>query len=160
MSRMWWIIILVAAGIGLAVAIGVLGTRNEPSSSTTKADAVSSLCASLKTLESSLKTLTGLSSSSSMTEFQADVTAVDTAWNQVKTDAQAVQNAPTGDLDSAWNSFTASVKNVPSSSSVSDAVSSVTQSADQLVSAAESTAQQVNCTSATSTTTTPTTTSS
>ena len=31
MSRMWWIIILVAAGVGLAVLIGVLGTRNEPS---------------------------------------------------------------------------------------------------------------------------------
>ena len=30
MSRMWWIIILVAAGVGLAVAIGLLGTRNEP----------------------------------------------------------------------------------------------------------------------------------
>ena len=77
MSRMWWIIILVAAGVGLAVVIGVLGTRNEPS--TSKSEEVSSLCASLKTLESSLQTLTGLSSSSSMTEFQADVNAVRTA---------------------------------------------------------------------------------
>jgi hypothetical protein len=155
MSRMWWIIILVAAGVGLAVVIGVLGTRNEPSAS--KAQEVSSLCASLDTLESSLKTLTGLSSSSSMTTFQADVTAVDTAWDQVKSDAQAVQNAPTGDLDSAWDSFTAAVKNVPSSSSVSDAVSSVTQSADQLVSAAKTTASEVNCSAPSSTT--PTTTS-
>ena len=63
MSRMWWIILFVAAGVGLAVVIGVLGTRNEPS--TSKAQEVSSLCASLKTLESSLQALTGLSSSSS-----------------------------------------------------------------------------------------------
>jgi hypothetical protein len=42
MRRMWWIIILVAVGIGLAVAIGVIGQRNE--SSTTKAEAVNSLC--------------------------------------------------------------------------------------------------------------------
>ena len=152
MSRMWWIILFVAAGVGLAVVIGVLGTRNEPS--TSKAQEVSSLCASLKTLESSLQALTGLSSSSSMTEFQADVTVVDNAWDQVKTDAQAVQDAPTGDLDSAWDGFTAAVKDIPDSSSVSDAVSSVTQSADQLVSAAESTAQQVNCTSSSTTTTT------
>jgi hypothetical protein len=157
MSRMWWIILLVAAGVGLAVVIGVLGTRNEPS--TSKAEEVSSLCASLKTLESSLQTLTGLSSSSSMTQFQADVTAVDTAWDQVKSDAQAVQDAPTGDLDSAWDSFTAAVKDVPNDASVSDAVSDITQSADQLVSAAESTAQQVNCSSPSTTSTTTTTTS-
>ena len=32
MSKTWWIIlILVAAGVGLAVLIGVLSTRNEPS---------------------------------------------------------------------------------------------------------------------------------
>ena len=43
MSRIWWIVILVAAGVGLAVVIGVLGTRNEPS----KTDAVTNLCDSL-----------------------------------------------------------------------------------------------------------------
>ena len=50
MSRMWWIIILVAAGVGLAVAIGVLGTRNEPSGPS-KSEAVSNLCSSLRSLE-------------------------------------------------------------------------------------------------------------
>ena len=157
MRRMWWIIILVAAGVGLAVAIGILGTRNEPS--TSKTEAVNSLCGSLQSLETSLKDLTGLSSSSSKAEYQADVTAVQTDWNQVKTDAQAVQNAPTGDLDSAWDSFSSAVKGVPNDSSVSDAVSSITQSADQLVSAAQSTAAQVNCGSSSTTTTTTTTTS-
>ena len=144
MSRMWWIIILVAAGVGLAVVIGILGTRNEPSGPS-KTEAVSSLCSSLKTLEGSLKNLTGLSSSSSKTDYQNDVTAVQDDWNQVKSDAQAVQSASTGDLDSAWNSFESAVKNVPDSASVQDAVSSVTQSADQLVSAAKSTASQINC---------------
>jgi len=155
MSRMWWIIILVAAGVGIAVVIGVLGQRNE-TSSTTKAEAVSSLCASLKSLETSLKNLTGLSSSSSKADFDADVTAVQDDWNQVKTDAQDVQDASTGDLDSAWDSFTSAVKNVPDDASVQDAVSDVTQSADDLVSAAQTTASQVNCSSSGSTTTTTT----
>ena len=150
MSRMWWIIILVAAGVGLAMVIGVLGTRNEPS----KTETLNTFCDSLKTLESSVKALTSLPSSASKSDFQNDVDAVQSDWSQVKSDAQAVQNAPTGDLDSAWDSFTAAVKNIPNSSSASDAVSSVTQSADQLVSAAQSTASQVNCSSPATTTTT------
>ena len=144
MSRMWWIIVLVAAGVGLAIAIGFLGTRNEPNGPS-KTQAVSSLCSSLNNLESSLKALTGLSSSSSKTDYQNDITAVQNDWDQVKSDAQAVQNASTGDLDSAWNSFESAVKNVPGSASFQDAVSSVTQSADQLVSAAKSTADQITC---------------
>jgi hypothetical protein len=154
MSRMWWIIILVAAGVGIAVVIGVVGQRNETSA--TKSEEVSNLCASLKTLETSLKNLTSLSSSSSKTEFEADVTAVQDDWNQVKTDAQDVQNAPTGDLDSAWDSFSSAVKNVPNDASVQDAVSDVTQSADDLVSAAQTTASEVNCSSSSGSTTTTT----
>ena len=144
MSRFWWIVVLVAAGVGLAVVIGILGTRNEPSGPS-KTEAVSSLCTSLKSLESSLKNLTSLSSSSSKQDFQNDVNAVQDDWNQVTSDAQAVQNASTGELDSAWSSFESAVKNVPDSASVQDAVSSVTQSADQLSSAAKSTASQINC---------------
>jgi hypothetical protein len=143
MSRMGWIVILVVVGIALAIVVGVLGTRNEPSQS--KTEAINSLCSSLDGLEASVKTLTSLSSSSSMTDFQSDVTAVQTSWNQVKSDAQAVQNAPTGQLDSAWNDFESAVKAVPSSDSVSAAVSSVSSSANTLTSAAKSTASEVDC---------------
>lgn len=143
MSRTRWIIILVAAGIGLAVLIGVLGTRNEPS----KTEAVSSLCSSLTTLESSVNSLTSLSSSSSKDEYQADLTTVQNDWNQVKSDAQAVQNAPTGDLDSAWDSFSSAVKNVPNDASVQDAVNDITEAGKNLVSTAQSTASQIDCSS-------------
>jgi len=146
MSRRGWIIVLVAGGIGLAILIGVLGTRNEDSGPT-KAQATSSLCASLQTLETSVKNLTSLSSSSSKSNYQADVTAVQNAWKQVQTDFQSVQNASEGDLDSAWNNFESAVKAVPDSASVSDAVNSVTQSADALSSAAKTTASEVNCSS-------------
>ena len=63
----------------------------------------------------------------------------------MKSDAQDVRNAPTGDLDSAWDSFESTVKDVPDDASVSDAVNSITQSADDLVSTAKSTASEVNC---------------
>jgi hypothetical protein len=161
MTRMRWIIVLVAAGVGLAVLIGVLGTRNEPS--TSKTEATSALCSSLKTLDSSIRTLTSIdTSTATKADYQADVTAVENAWNQVTADAQAVQDAPTGQLDSAWSSFESSVKNVPDSSSVSDAVSSISSSAQALSAAVGSTeAQLSNCTpssSATTSTTTSTTT--
>jgi len=156
MSRMWWIIILVAAGVGIAVVIGILGSRNE-SSGPSKTEAVNSLCASLKSLETSVKSLTSLPSSASKGDYQNDITAVQNDWNQVKSDAQAVQNAPTGDLDNAWNSFSSAVKNVPNDASVQDAVKDVTQSAEQLASTAQSTAAQVNCSAPSTTTTTNTT---
>ena len=76
--RMWWIVILVAAGVGTAILIGVLGTRNEES----KTQAVSNLCTSLTTLETSLKSLTSLSSTSSKGDYQAGVTAVQDDWSQ------------------------------------------------------------------------------
>jgi len=143
MSRTWWIIvILVAAGVGLAILIGVLSTRNEPS----KSESLSSLCSSLKGLESSIKTVTSLdASTATKSELQTDVDGVQTSWNQVQSDVQAVQNAPTGSLDSAWDSFESAVKDIPNASSVSDAVTSVEQAGQQLDSAAKSTASSLSC---------------
>jgi hypothetical protein len=65
----------------------------------------------------------------------------------VQSDAQAVKNAPTGELDSAWDSFSSTVKNVPNDSSVSDAINSDSSSAQQLASAAQSTASSLSCSS-------------
>ena len=77
MSRMWWIIVPVACGVGLAVLVGVLGTRNEPS----KTDAVNSLCSSLTSrARPSIKTLTSLDpSTATQSELQTDVNGVQTA---------------------------------------------------------------------------------
>lgn len=142
MSRTRWIIVLVAAGVLLAILLGVIGTRNEPS----KAEAASGLCSSLKSLDSSVKSLTSLDpATATKSDYDSDVSAVQNDWNQVKSDAQAVQNAPMGDLDNAWSSFESTVKNVPNDDSVSAALDAVTQSADQLASTAQSTASSINC---------------
>jgi hypothetical protein len=142
MSRTRWIIVLVAVGVALAILLGVIGTRNEPS----KAEAASGLCSSLKSLDSSVKSLTSLDpATATKSDYDSDVSAVQNDWNQVKSDAQAVQNAPMGDLDNAWSSFESTVKNVPNDDSVSAALDAVTQSADQLASTAQSTASSINC---------------
>ena len=141
-----WILIGVAAGVGLAILIGVLGTRNEPSSSgETKAQATSGLCSSLKSLGTSIQSLVSLGTGASKSEYQADVTTIENDWSQVQSDYQALQEAEPGDLDNAWNDFESAVKAVPDSDSASDAVSSVTQSADALKSAAQSTASSLSC---------------
>ncbi len=143
MSRTWWIVLgVVAVGVGLAVLLGVLGTRNEPS----KTEATSSLCTSLKSLGTSIDNLVNMdTSTATKSDYEANVQAVQDDWDQVKSDAQDVQDAPMGDLDSAWDDFTAAVKDVPNDASVSDAVDDVSQSAEDLKSAAASTSAEVDC---------------
>jgi hypothetical protein len=48
-------------------------------------------------------------------------------------------------LDSAWDSFTSALQNVPSGSSASDALQSINQAAQQLASSTKSTLSAVNC---------------
>jgi hypothetical protein len=141
MSRTWWLIGLAAAGVAAIVLIGLLSSRDEES----KTEALSSLCSSLETLQGSVGNLTGLPSSATQTDYQNAVTGVQDDWDQVKSDAEAVSDAPTGELDSAWDDFTSAVKDVPNDASVQAAVSDVTQSADQLVSTAKSTASEIDC---------------
>jgi hypothetical protein len=145
-GKMKWIVIGVAAGIGLAILIGVLGTRNEPSSSSvSKTQAASALCSSLKDLGTSIQTLVGLGTSGSKSDYQSDVNAVENNWSQVQSDYNTLQEAEPGQLSSAWSAFESAVKAVPSADSVSDAVSSITSSADALKSAAQSTVSSLSC---------------
>jgi len=142
MSKMTWIIVLVILGIGAAILIGVLGTRNEPAEAQ-----ASGLCSSLTALQASLKSLTNLDpTTASKSDYQSDLDAVRSAWNQVQGDSQDVKNAPMESLDNAGNAFESAVRNVPNDASVSDAIGDVTQSADQLVAAAQSTAASIHCT--------------
>jgi hypothetical protein len=142
MSRGAKIALWVVVGIAAAVVVGVLATRNEPD----KAEAASTLCSSLKTFQTSVTDLTNLDpSTASKSDVQDDVNTIQSNWNAVQSDAQDVQNASTGELDSAWSSFESAVKSVSSSSSAQDYLNAVDQSAQQLESAAHSTASQLSC---------------
>jgi len=143
MSRRRWILLLGAIGIVAAVALGIWVVQKNDES---KPEAITSLCSSLSQLDASVQALLALDpNTASKDEYQSDVTAIEDDWNQVKSDAQDVQNASTGDLDSAWNDFESAVKNVPDDSSVSDAVNDVSQSAQTLASTVKSTASEIDC---------------
>ena len=87
MSKMTWIIVLVVVGIALAVVVGVLGTRNEPSTSSAapRRPRRPELCTSVKNLSTTLQGLANIDPSTiTSTEIQTDITSVENAWNQVR----------------------------------------------------------------------------
>jgi hypothetical protein len=144
MTRNTWIIVLVAAGVGLAVLIGLLGDRGGES----QAQAQESFCSSLGGLESSIESLTALSpTSASKDDYQSAVSSIESAWDQVKTDAGDLKDVSTSTLDSAWDSFTSAIDDVPDDASVSDALTDVSQEAQSLLSTTKSTLTGPDCSS-------------
>ena len=144
MTRKAWIIVLVAVGVGLAVLIGLLGERGGES----QAEAQQSFCSSLGDLESSIESLTGLSpSSASEDDYQSAVSDVESAWDEVKTDAGDLTDVTTSELDSAWDSFKSAVDDVSDDASVSDALSEISSAANTLASTTESTLSGPDCSS-------------
>ena len=144
MTRKTWIIVLLAGGVGLAILIGLLGEGGGES----QAEAQQSFCSSLSGLDSSLESLTSLSpTSASQDDYQSAVSDVESAWDQVKTDAGDLTDITTSELDDAWDTFKSAVDAVPDDASVSDALSDVSQSAQSLVSTTKSTLTGPDCSS-------------
>jgi len=142
-SRRGWTLLLLGVGVGLAVLVGVLGTRgSEPNAEQSTA----SLCSSLSTFEASANALANLDPSTTTTaEFQADVKTVQTNWAAVESAAQDVKSSQMDALDAAWANFAAVVQGIPGNATVKDAAGTISQAADTLVSSAQSTAQSVDC---------------
>jgi hypothetical protein len=137
MGRTGWII-LVVVGVGVAIAIGLLANSQSV--------AAKQFCNNLSTLEGSITNLTGLNpTSATQGEFQSDVGAVQSAWGNVKSDAQHLSDVNMSSLESAWNDFSQAVQNVPSAGSVSDAEQSISQSADGLTAAVKSSIDSYDC---------------
>lgn len=142
MSRNRWILLLVAVGIAAAIVIGLLGNLGGES----QAEAQDDLCASLSTLESSVDDLTGMSpTSSSKSDYQTAVSAIDDDWDQVKSDASDLTGVTMSQLDDAWDAFTSSVDDVSDDASVSDALDTVASSAQTLASTVASTLSGPDC---------------
>ena len=144
MTRKTWIIVLLAAGVGLAILIGFLGEGGGES----QAEAQQNFCSSLSGLESSIESLTSLSpSTASQDDYQSAVSNIDSAWDQVKTDAGDLTDITMSELDSSWDSFKSAVDDVPDDASVSDALSDVSQAAQSLLSSTKSTLTGPDCSS-------------
>jgi len=144
MSRRTWLIVLIAGGVGLAVLIGILGNRGGES----QAKAQDNFCSSLSGLESSINSLENLSpTSASKDDYQSAVSDVDSAWDQVKSDAGDLKDIDTSTLDGAWDDFKSAVDDVPDDASVSDALNDISQAAGALASTTKSTLTGPDCSS-------------
>jgi uncharacterized protein YukE len=139
MSTRGVIFTLVGAGVVVAVVIGLLGQS--------QAVAETKFCNSLDSLSSSVQSLTSLDSSATKDDFQSDVSAVQSAWNGVTSDAQNLSSINMSSLDSAWSDFESAVKSIPRSASVSDAEQTISDSAKSLESTVQSNLQSYDCSS-------------
>jgi hypothetical protein len=142
MGKHGWIIL---AGVGLLIAI-VLGLA-----SNSQSVAETQFCNDLDGLESSITNLTSLNpTSATQGDFQSDVSAVQSAWGNVKSGAQHLSGVNMDSLDSAWDDFSKAVQGVTSSESVSDAEQAISQSAKELTSAVQSSIDSYDCGSSSS----------
>ena len=142
MSRRAWFIVMAAAGVGILILIGVLSTRGGESQAT----AQDNFCSSLTALKGSINDLTSLSpSTASKSDYQSDVDAIQSDWDQVKSDASDLTNVTTSQLDDSWDSFKSAVDDVPSDASVTDALNDVSSSAKTFASSAQSTLSGPDC---------------
>ncbi len=143
MSRKGWIIILVAGGLVLAIVIGLVGNS--------QSRAETQYCNSLSGLEGAIAEVTSFNpSTGSSGELQADISDVQGAWGDVKSDASQLSDVNQESLDNAWDQFESAVKDLNNGGSTAD----VQNAAKGLDSAVQSNADTYDCGLASSTTTT------
>jgi phage-related protein len=129
---------LVGAGVVIAIVLGLLGQ------SQTRAE--KQFCNSLGSLQTSVQTLTSLSAGTANEgDVQSAVSGVQSAWGDVKNDAQDLSNVNMRALDGSWEDFTSAVRNIPSSASVDDAVQGVSSAVKGLQSTVQSNLKTYDC---------------
>ena len=80
-------------------------------------------------------------------DYQSAVSSIESAWDQVETDAGDLKDVSTSTLDSSWDSFKSAVDDVPDDASVSDALTDVSQAATSLASTTKATLTGPDCSS-------------
>jgi hypothetical protein len=134
MSKKAWIIVLVAAGVGLAIVVGVLANSQSV--------AENRYCSALDGLESAVAIVAATDPSSSTDALETNISAAQQAWGDVQSAASHLSNVNQSSLDKAWNGFQNAVK----SSSGSSSAQSVVAAAQTLESAVKSSIDSYDCT--------------
>jgi hypothetical protein len=143
MTRTWWIIIFVAAGVGLAILLGLLAGCNEDKS---QERAVSSLCSSLDSLQSDTRDLISLSpTTASEDDYQSAVEEVQSSWDDVQSDLGEVESTTRDELSNAWDDYQSALQDIPSDATVQESLQGINEAGQTLESATESTISAVNC---------------
>ena len=147
MSRMMWIIVLVAAGVVVSVALGLIGSHGSDSSHS-EAKQQSTFCSDVSSLESSVESLLALDpSSASQGDYHNALDQVDSDWDAVKSSFTDLKGDTQQQLEDAWNDFESSVSSVSSDDTVSDALNTISSSAQALASDAKTALSGPNCSS-------------
>lgn len=99
-------------------------TQTTPQATTQ--DKKAELCTNLARLNTSIATLRSLSPNSTVGDLKKAQEQVRTDYNNVKTSAQAVQEARVADLDAAYANLDKAIAAVPSTATLQQATQSVT----------------------------------
>lgn len=108
-------------------------------------DKKAELCTNLARLNTSIATLRSLSPSSTVGDFRKAEDGVRTAYNNVKTSAQAVQEAKTAQLDQAYANLDKSMRSVPNNATLQQAAQSITPQVTAVQSARDQMNAGLNC---------------
>jgi hypothetical protein len=128
------IIVLAVAGLAIAVVIGFLATS--------QSRAEKGYCDDLSSFKTSLASVAG---STSVSDLQSNVSAVQGAWADLKNSGSKLKDNNSSSLDSAWSNFTQSITNLPQSGSIDAAKQSVTNAAQNLQSAVAASVKSYDC---------------
>jgi len=129
---------LVGAGVLIAIVLGLAGQSQTV--------AEKRFCNSLGSLQTSVQGLTSLSAGTANEgDVQSAVSGVQSAWGDVKNDAQNLSTVNMSALDGSWDDFTSAVRSIPSSSSVDAAVQAVSGAAKGLQSTVQSNRKTYDC---------------
>jgi hypothetical protein len=107
----------------LAIAMVLAGCQ--PSIDTAKSD----FCDDLGTFALAVGAYRSLGPTSSVDDFQSAQEDVDTAWNDVQSSAQTLQNVQIDSLQSAYSDLQKDVSNISGDTSIADAVPQIRQDA-------------------------------
>jgi hypothetical protein len=113
--------------------------------STSVEDATAAYCDDLEALASSLGSVSSLSASSSIEDFEDTADAIGDAFDDVKSSAADVDGAVTDEIDSARSDFRDAVGDISDSDSLADGIAGVQAAATAYVDAVASTISKVDC---------------
>jgi prophage DNA circulation protein len=134
------IVLLVAAMLVVPLLLVAAGCGEESTE-----DAKKQLCQDLQGLQTALVGLTDISLESSVDDLQANKKAVEDAWNKVVDSASKVADAQINDLRDAVNGLVDTIENIPSGTSISEALELITAQLAQVESAWTELTSSLNC---------------
>jgi inhibitor of KinA sporulation pathway (predicted exonuclease) len=109
--------------LGTLPLLLIASCTNQPTQSTV--DKKAELCTNLARFKTSVATLKSMSPSSTVGDFRTAQDQVKANFNEVKTSAQAVQEAKSADLERAYQDLEQTVRAIPNTATLNQASESV-----------------------------------